>query len=668
LIRPFVNSELLHHHVGGAHLPEVPFPSSHALVRIGVAILQSWGDLSTVAWYPYNFTTTEDGITILYSTSNDTSESDQAAAIHILCDRWVNPGVIDKVDDQTEDLLEIFMRSTYGCGYNTSLPYTCLNTTELLPSSCQTNGTVELECLEGELTLQMPTSLPVYDYSYNSDYLYIDEYYDKEDDEIPYGGSYTLSLDSLVESSSANGTYRVPDSKIVVADVDWTQKGPRTIIDDEEMCTQATTFSLASADGPRWTSFEIAHTIQMVDDVSSVHFDILLENYQWYSNQSDYLTFVFTSSADVDSGVQPHPFKSSPTRVENKNSFLEIESPVTVLRDGQSTGTANVSLTVLSNEIFVSLSQFNGSIHIKGSFGIDVPPPPSITPSSPCDDNDWYCAFDLFTLEYLPSSDNSPTWQFSLGELDQNTDSAYVVTLSSLSEILQGDDGPSQVGSSRLNFVNLDRNSSIPTVSYVPDGSAQVSYATTVNYPERWDSFLITTSASLQNKTTHFVVDIVISNYVWVSSDLLSTLQLELDIGGTGNISLGVDTLAVGPAYVQSDLYASATSSSRGLQIVPVAMSYDNSAFATITHFEGTLTVSFLVGINSTTDQPYFPPMNPVDGKATADAPAGTDRYWIWWLISVAGLLAIGIGIGSAVFLTKRYYDHKNNYSVVPDA
>jgi hypothetical protein len=611
----------------------------------------SWGSLSNGLWGPYALSTSYDGISLHYTQKalQNNEEVLVRSHIHVLCNDSVAVGRINSVERSEDGLsLDIFMDSIFGCGYQSSLPYSCLNTTIPLPPACTLPSQLESSCQSGRLQVELIAKKSIeYQFALESKYLYLNDYYQKEaDGEDPYGGAYLIQMVSIVEAENVDGTMRTIGSRILLSSLDWNITEPSVEVHEESGCVQDTHFTVTNLNGTRWSRLSLTHHLPMTYNSSSLLIDFELEGYQWASPSSSFLLITLTYTSKVEEGSQYVSFSTSSHSAANHYSYFQIAPLAT---SGNATLVTNLSLQS-EGDMRVTVQRFNDSMRLEATLGIgSLPPPPA--PEAQC--SNWLCRMNSFDVQFLAAADIAPTWQYALGTLDPLNNPGYVVVLNSMSEVQHQLQGDAQVISgSTVYFVNEERLISQPVSRIEPDGSSAVSYNVTIGASSRWKSIRIQTVVSMSAGITHFAIEFFIEQYQWVSDQPLTNLQLEIDIGGEGNIFYDYQIVTVGDAYFQTETEGLAYSPSQGVQVVPVSLSYTQSIFAFVSHWEGSFNSSFTIGISSSSDPLTFPTdMIEVEETAVAEIPAGHDSYWIWYTLFAIGLLLTAIAIGAMVLL-----------------
>ena len=610
---------------------------------------QSYGSLSETTWLPYQPSDSTDGITVNYNSAEVCGDSSTyQSLIHVQCE-LSESGVIDSVSKSSDGCTtEIFMRSQYGCGYPENEPLTCSDYYSVEPVACTTSGQKNFNCQAGEFVVSVTgnQNVPKYSFYMNSEYSYDYDYgtteyaYDDTEDDEVYGGEYKIQFQQIFETDSSG--HQVTHSKVSLPSLSWEMTMPVALLHDDDECTQETTFNITNTDGPNWTKLVFVNHLYLAGNTSSLKFDVVVEDYEWVGDDTSNLVL----SVDYSSNGAGNASISNSTTATVGDSYLYI-SPQAYGYPNSSDPLNNQTVAASytnSGKIEISYTHFTGSLVHDPTFGIKLPVP--TPPTAPCSDG--ACTFHSYSLASKTSSVPSLSFTYQSNEWKAN----FAV----LREVTVTNDSYETVGSSSMSLGDYTWSSTTPASVMLPDGTAQVSFTLSTGSSDRWGSLSILVQSSLRSGITHFTVELQVENYVWVSEQ--SSLQLEIDVAGPGSISYAYDTVLVGDGYIQIPVSSTAQSASVGVQSPLMSLYYSDAVYTTVAHFDGSLSSSFIMGVNSDSDPIPYQPQNmvAVEGEAeiTSDSNDSGSDWWIWVLVSV-GLVAVIAGIAFAVlFVIKR--------------
>ena len=644
-----------------------------------LATFDSWGSVDEQVFLPYQPNTTLNGVSINYQSQNVScgDNSFVESFVHVLCDLGVDSGIIDSVTFSDDGCsTDVFMRSKYGCGYDPNEILTCANTTVIEPVACTESGQANFECQTGDFVVSVTgnQNVPKYSFYLASNYTYDYEYnyysYDEneeynyeyngdssksiesvkdEENNSTYGGEYKLQFSQFFETD--NDGKKSSHSTISLSSLSWEFTQPIVILHDDDDCTQETTFNITNTnpqDG-YWSKLVFVNHLYMVDNSSSLKFDVVIEDYEWQDSNSAYLVLSLMYNGGENATVE------NSTLASTGNSYLYI-NPTAYSYPNSSNPSINETVQATftdSGKVEISYSRFTGSLVHDPTFGINLPTP--IAPAPPCEDNE--CTFQSYTV--TTSTDSSPKFEFEAN----NNSNEYTIEFSQLSEVTISDNSYKTVDSSVIDLNDYDWTMSVPKSIVLEDGTAQVSFTVSTGKSDKWSSLSLIFQSSMEIGVTHFYVIIELEDYLWTSNDPSTYLQFDLDMAGEGSIKYSYNTVLVGSGYIQSTNYGTAD----GGQISNIMLSYSDSAFATISHFDSSISYNLRFGVSSTSDPLRTnAKLESVDGTAelSGDGDDGSSDWWIWLLVAIAGVAVLGVIVAVvSVFIMKNR--KRNSYDTM---
>lgn len=603
-------------------------------------------------YYPNS---TANGVTLVYKTKGCSGENDNSY-INILCDLSVENGIIDSISTENNNcILSFNMRSKYGCGYNKSEPLTCNETNPELQSLCSKISDSEYKCQSGDFVVSISDTNNNTKYEFFVDNNYSYSYGEPQIGE--YGGLYSLTLNTIFEIDT-NGN-EIPDTKIDASNLFWNISSPIVIQQDDSDCSAETLISISSTDESKWKELSFINHFPMKteNNDNNAQFEIFIENYTWQSSSSKYLVFSYLVD-DLESTSQLN--FNNETYSSISNAYFSIFADAVIIEGGAYYESVSAQI-IRDNELQIAYSRFphSSSLFHNIEYGIHLPPPTPPNPS--CSSKK--CNFNDLILETSLSAGIS--WIFYLPD----NPTQYQILLYSISEVDTTDISGTtidDVSYSTLYFMNFDWSFTHPSSRIIEDGTAIASYKITSPSTDRWSSFDIIVEISMKNGVSHFEVILEISDYVWISDDISTSLQIEFDIGGPGSISYSFDTVLVGDSYIRSNTFGiSKNSVSDSVEISGCTLFYSDAAYFLVPHFEGSFSNYVAIGINTTSDHIIVSKsMINVSGTATAvQENERTDPWWVWLLICIVVLFILFATIFVISFFVHKKY--RQNYDSI---
>ena len=570
------------------------------------------------------------------TTPCDKGSSTARTQINILCDNSVEAEVTSATTTVNGCLAMIGMRSKYGCGFPAGQPLTCKDTDKPKPSTCTlVNDAFTCQSPSFSVSVKNARSAPAYTFSATSNYN--PDNYDPTSyagDNEPLPEVYTLKFVELLEVSAAKNI----EARVRLDTLPWIFTQPEVIVHNDKSCSQETTFNLTSANATLWSRLTLVNHVPL-SALAKAKFDVVIEDYVWQSPNTTHLVFTFSLNSTLGGLAK----LDNATRVTLGYSYFSIVPTATAYVNGSASAAVSAKLVKLDTALELAYSRFNGSLVHDPQIGINLPSP--VPPVVPCDED--VCEIPSLTVTRDLSG---------YPKLTLEGNSTWIVEFVRLQEILVNTQGYSPVRSSIVEFDDAEWTTKDPITVVLPDGSAHIRYTIYSGLSDHWDSISISVDIPMKKTNSHITAALTIANYKWRLASLSSSLQLEISVGGPGMISYSYTTVLVGYGYLQTTPIVSAVSTSGAKQSPTLMLSYhDEVVYAAISHFNGTVTVPFTIGINTNADLAYIPPgMINIAGKAEVEE-GGASIVWLWVLGAIGILVLIVILVVGSVAVYRRY-------------